>query len=275
MSSPISEQEYSRFSVFLEKACGITLGANKQYLVTSRIQRLMDEFGIPNLTELSERLERPGEMRLRGNIIDAMTTNETLWFRDSHPFDIMTNEVLPGFSKRRDQPVRIWSAACSSGQEPYSLSIITHEYMQSNPGSLSKGVDIVATDISNKILQEARSGIYDVAALKRGMSEERLNKFFMPKDDKWQIRPNFAERIRFSELNLMQSFISLGKFDVIFCRNVLIYFSSELKQDILSRLARALNPGGYLVLGSSESLTGHNNDFNMVRSGGAVYYKLK
>jgi chemotaxis protein methyltransferase CheR len=147
--------------------------------------------------------------------------------------------------------------------------------MQANPGALSNGVEIAATDISNKILQEARAGIYDAAALKRGMSDERLKQFFLPKGDKWQIRPNFAERIRFSELNLMQSYISLGKFDVIFCRNVLIYFSSELKQDILSRMARTLNPGGYLVLGSSESLTGHNEDFDMIRSGGAVYYKLK
>lgn len=275
MSSPITEQEYTRFSIFLEKICGITLGANKQYLVTSRLQGLMGELGIANLTGLSERLEMQGDMRLRGRIIDAMTTNETLWFRDNHPFNIMTAEIFPELAKQRDRPVRIWSSACSSGQEPYSLSIISHEYMQSRPGSLSKGVEIVATDISNRILQEARTGVYDVTALKRGMSEERLNKFFIPKGDKWQIRPNFAERIRFSELNLMQSYISLGKFDVIFCRNVLIYFSSELKQDILARMARALNPGGFLILGSSESLTAHNNNFDMVRSGGAVYYRLK
>jgi chemotaxis protein methyltransferase CheR len=275
VSSTITEQEYTRFSAFLEKICGITLGANKQYLVTSRLQGLMDELGIANLAELSERLERQGDMRLRGRVIDAMTTNETLWFRDSHPFNIMTTDIFPALSKQRERPLRIWSSACSSGQEPYSLSIIAQEYMQSHPGSLSKGVEIVATDISSRILQEARAGIYDVAALKRGMSDDRLNRFFIPKGDKWQIRPNFAERIRFSELNLMQSYISLGKFDVIFCRNVLIYFSSELKQDILARMARALNPGGFLILGSSESLTAHNSNFDMIRSGGAVYYRLK
>lgn len=275
MSKPITEQEYSAFCGFLEEACGITLGANKQYLITSRLQRIMDELGIPNLSELLTKLESPGERRLRGKIVDAMTTNETLWFRDSHPFTILSEQIFPSFIGQRARPVRIWSAACSSGQEPYSLSIIAHEYMQSNPGALSNGVEIAATDISNKILEEARAGIYDAAALKRGMSDARLKQFFLPKGDKWQIRPNFAERIRFSELNLMQSFISLGKFDVIFCRNVLIYFSSELKQDILSRMARTLNPGGFLILGSSESLTGHNEDFDMIRSGGAVYYKLK
>lgn len=275
MSNPITEPEYDAFCAFLEKACGITLGANKHYLVTSRLQRILDELGIPDLTQLLGKLERPGEMRLRSKIIDAMTTNETLWFRDNHPFKILSEEIFPSFKDQRTRPVRIWSSACSSGQEPYSISIIAHEYMQSNPGALSKGVEITATDISSKILQEAREGLYDAASLKRGMSGERLNKFFVQKGDRWQIRSNFAERIRFSEMNLMQSYISLGKFDVIFCRNVLIYFSSELKQDILSRMARSLNPGGYLILGSSESLTGHNEDFDMIRSGGAVYYKLK
>lgn len=276
MSKTITSEEYHAFSAFLEKASGITLGDNKQYLVSSRLQRSMDELGIVNITELLQRLQRAGEMKLRQHIIDAMTTNETLWFRDIHPFNIMTNEILPELARsRRSQPIRLWSAACSSGQEPYSLSILVQEYMQSRPGSLTGGFEIVATDLSNKILAEARTGIYDGSSLSRGMSDERRSRFFMAEQDRWKIREDISRRVRFSELNLMQSYLSLGRFDIIFCRNVLIYFSADLKRDILGRMAKALNPGGYLFLGSSESLTGHNDEFDMIRSGGAVYYRLK
>lgn len=274
MSQPISASEYQSFSSFLEEACGIVLGDNKQYLIASRLQRLMDSVGVACLGDLVTRLQR-GDIKLRGMIVDAMTTNETLWFRDRHPFEIMHRELLPSFAKERTRPVRIWSAACSSGQEPYSLSIVTQEYMQGNPGALARGVEIVATDISKSILQQAREARYDEMSLARGMSAERRQRYFQPHDKQWEVRKEIRDRVRFNELNLMQSYITLGKFDIIFCRNVLIYFSPELKRDILTRMSKSLNPGGYLFLGSSESITGHTDAFNMVRSGGAVYYKLK
>jgi len=274
VSTPISATEYQSFSRFLEQACGILLGENKQYLVSSRLQRLMDSVGIENLGELTKKLER-GDLGLRGKIVDAMTTNETLWFRDAHPFKIFSNEILPACAKERTRPVRIWSAACSSGQEPYSLSMISQEYIQSNPGALARDVEIVATDISKSILAQAKQAQYDKLSLARGMPDDRLRRFFQKKGDLWEVRPEISRRVRFSELNLMQSFATLGRFDTIFCRNVLIYFSAELKRDIIARMAKALNPGGHLFLGSSESIAGHSDDFTMVRSGGAVYYKLK
>ena len=154
------------------------------------------------------------------------------------------------------------------------MSIVAQEYMQANPGSLARNVEIVATDISKTILEQAKQACYDELSLVRGMSTERRNRYFTQHDKMWQLNSDIKRRVRFTELNLMQSFASLGKFDIIFCRNVLIYFSAELKGDILNRMAKQLQPGGYLVLGSSESITGHTEAFKMVRSGGAVYYQL-
>ena len=273
MSSAISDTEYKSFSLFLEKACGITLGENKQYLIASRLQKLMDSVNIASLGELVQQLQR-GNTQLRGKIVDAMTTNETLWFRDSHPYIILEKELFPEASQQRMRPVRIWSAACSSGQEPYSMSMVAQEYIKSNPGSLTRDVEIVATDISKTILEQAREACYDEMSLVRGISTERRNRYFQKKGDVWQLNDEIKRRVRFTELNLMQSFATLGKFDIIFCRNVLIYFSAELKSDILNRMAKQLQPNGYLVLGSSESITGYTDAFKMVRSGGAVYYQL-
>jgi len=273
LSSSISNAEYQSFSLFLEQACGITLGENKQYLIASRLQKLMDSVGIDNLGALVTRLEK-GDSALRGKIVDAMTTNETLWFRDSHPYSILENELFPEVAKQRTRPVRIWSAACSSGQEPYSMSIVAQEYGQKNPGALARDVEIVATDISKTILEQARQARYDELSLVRGMSTERRNRYFKQHDNIWELNNDIKRRVRFTELNLMQSFATLGKFDIIFCRNVLIYFSADLKSDILNRMAKQLQPGGHLVLGSSESITGHTDAFKMVRSGGAVYYQL-
>ena len=273
MSAAISNTEYQSFSLFLEKACGITLGENKQYLIASRLQKLMDSINIASLGDLVTQLQR-GDTQLRGKIIDAMTTNETLWFRDSHPYAILEKELFPEAAQQRNKPVRIWSAACSSGQEPYSMSIIAEEYIKANPGSLARDVEIVATDISKTILEQARQARYDEMSLVRGMSIERRNRYFKQQGDVWELNNEIKRRVRFTELNLMQSFSSLGKFDIIFCRNVLIYFSAELKSDILNRMAKQLQPNGYLVLGSSESITGYTDAFKMVRSGGAVYYQL-
>jgi chemotaxis protein methyltransferase CheR len=236
----------------------------------------MDELNILNLSDLVKRMESGREKPLQTRIIDAMTTNETLWFRDSHPFDILRNEVFPELSNERFRPVRIWSAACSSGQEPYTQSMVAHEYSMANPGKLAKGVEIVATDISKTVLEQAKAATYDNMSLARGMSEERKQRYFQDLGNRqWELRKEIRDRVRFTELNLMQSYASMGKFDIIFCRNVLIYFSADLKRDIIGRMAKALNPRGYLFLGSSESLAGHSDMFDMIRSGGAVYYRLK
>lgn len=270
----ITTQEYDDFRTYLEDVCGIKLGDNKHYLVTSRLQRLLNENSIDTYSELINKLTNSNRS-LQRDIVDAMTTNETLWFRDKHPFEVLHNDILPELAKQRGKTIKIWSAACSSGQEPYTLSMVAHEFAMKNPGRLSGDVRITATDISTQILNDARKGIYDDSSLSRGISAERKKTYFKEVPDGWQLRDDIRKRITFSQLNLKQSFATLGKFDVIFCRNVLIYFSSDLKRDIISRIARALNPGGHMFLGSSESITGHSDEFEMIRSHGGVHYRLK
>jgi chemotaxis protein methyltransferase CheR len=272
----MNKQDYDQFREYLEQACGIVLGENKQYLITSRLGPLLNEFRIPSLGKLIEQLRRDRSSTLFERIVDAMTTNETLWFRDGFPFEILKQVILPEQSTARATGVRIWSAACSSGQEPYTLSICMEEYLRANPGALpANGVQIVATDLSPSMLEAARAGRYDSAAIARGLSEERRRQYFLHRHGHWEIRDELKRRVSFREHNLMQGFEPLGRFQVIFCRNVLIYFSAALKRDILARLAAALQPGGYLFLGAAEAITGHSDAFEMLRLPQGIVYRLK
>ena len=269
----LSSEDYNAFRSFLEDASGIVLGDNKHYLVTSRLTRLMKEQGIESFGVLMQHIKR--DSKLRHRIMDAMTTNETSWFRDNYPFDILKEQLLPEFAKKQARQVRIWSAASSTGQEAYSLSMIVSEYLQKRPGSLpANGVQILGTDISPTVLEQARSGIYEGVAASRGLSEERKRRFFTQTETGWQVKDEVRKRVSFRELNLMQGYGALGKFDIIYCRNVLIYFSADLKRDILARMARTLNPGGFLVLGGSESISSYSEDFELVRWRNGVIYKL-
>ena len=271
-----TQQEYEGFCRFLEDACGIVLGDNKHYLVSSRLNRLMGEHQLSSLGEVVERLKRDRGPGFRERIIEAMTTNETFWFRDAFPFDILKNRVIPEFiEKRGRQPLKIWSAACSSGQEPYTISISIAEYQKANPGKLPGDGQIVATDISDRMLEIGRSARYDELSVARGLSAERKASYFTQVGAEWEVKPEIRRRVSFRHLNLLQSYSSLGKFDVIFCRNVLIYFSTESKMDILSRFAQQLNPGGYLFLGASESMANYSDAFEMVRCHPGVVYQLK
>lgn len=270
----ITTQDYQAFRTFLEDASGIVLGENKQYLVTSRLTKLMGENKLDCFGSLMKKIGT--DNTLRNRILDAMTTNETSWFRDIFPFDVMKEKLLPEIAKKQPQHVKIWSAASSTGQEPYSLSMMIQDYLQSKPGSLPvNGVQILGTDISPSVLAEARSACYEEVALSRGLSEERRNRYFRRKGKAWELIDDVKKRVSFREFNLMQSYALLGRFDVIYCRNVLIYFSPELKRDILTRMAKALNPNGYLVLGGSESITGHSDNFDMIRWRNGVIYQLK
>ena len=272
MTTSFTPAEYKNFQQFLEKACGIVLGDNKHYLVSSRLNRLMRENQISSLQELVDRLGRLSSSALKTQVIEAMTTNETLWFRDTYPFEVLSKLILADYKKENKPSVRIWSAACSSGQEPYSISMIAEEFAQHNPGLK---VEVVATDISQAILNEAREAKYDALALARGLSEERKRRFFSPIGSQWQVNANIRSRISFRENNLLQSYTALGKFDVIFCRNVLIYFSAESKKDILNRMADSLNPRGFLMLGASESIAQYCDRFEMVRASTGVVYRKK
>lgn len=269
--------DFELFRVFLEKACGIVLGSNKQYLVSSRLNKLMEQQGIKSLGELVQRMQSQARGGLREQVVDAMTTNETLWFRDTYPFEVMKNKVLPELAKANPgQRLRIWSAACSSGQEPFSLSMTIDEYEKINLGQLRAGVQIVATDLSGSMLAACKSGEYDSLAMGRGLSQERLQRYFDPKTpSRWTIKPAIRSRVEFRALNLLETYAALGKFDVVFCRNVLIYFSAEVKKDILTRIHATLKPGGYLFLGASEALNGLPELYQMVQCSPGIIYKAK
>lgn len=274
MNQPaIAVTEYDLFRRYLEDACGIVLGENKHYLVTSRLKRVTEEFSFPTLSDMMNTLVKGNDRQLREKVIDAMTTNETMWFRDVYPFEILKKELLPGLAKNKS-PIKIWSAASSTGQEAYSISMTTSEFQLSNPGALTSSVEIIGTDISQTVVNQAKLGHYDELSVIRGLSPERRDKFFSKKDDKWSINRDIMQRTRFTELNLLNNYSLLGKFDIIFCRNVLIYFSSEMKKDILERMAQILKPGGTLILGGSESPTGYTKKFAMVRYPDGVVYRL-
>lgn len=269
--------DFEQFRVFLEKACGILLGSNKQYLVSSRLNKLMEQHGIKTLGELVQRMQSQPRGGLRELVVDAMTTNETLWFRDVYPFEVLKNRVLPELIKANPgQRLRIWSAASSSGQEPFSLSMSIDEFEKTNIGQLKAGVQIVATDLSPSMLANCKSGEYDSLAMGRGLSAERLQRYFDPKGPgRWVVKPAIKSRVEFRPLNLLDSYASLGKFDIVFCRNVLIYFSAEVKKDILTRIHAMLKPGGYLFLGASEALNGLPSHYQMVQCSPGIIYKVK
>jgi len=272
----LSKQDYESFRTFLEDACGIVLGENKHYLVTSRLSRLLVEFKFASLSGMIDKLKQLNNTELKEKIIDAMTTNETSWFRDKYPFEILYAELFNEIAKTKKPSMRIWSSASSSGQEAYSISMTLSEYQAKNPGKFSGRLEIVGTDISPTVLKHAREAKYDELSLARGLSTERLKRFFVDQNDGgYKVRPEISSRCKFSELNLLKNYSILGKFDIIFCRNVLIYFSAEIKTDILVRMAKLLNPGGYLFLGGSESPTGYCDLYEMVKLKAGVVYRLK
>ena len=268
----VNAEEYDVFRDFLAKACGITLGENKHYLVSSRLTSLLNELKIDCLQELVKQAQL--RTALKSRIIDAMTTNETFWFRDNYPFESLKSVIFPELRKRKTPTVRIWSAACSTGQEPYSISMALHEYLVSNPGAPLR-LQVTATDISPTVLKEAAQARYDRAAVVRGLSTERRNRFFEQQGDFWQLRKEVRERVTFRDINLLQSYSLLGKFQVIFCRNVLIYFAAPAKEDIIKRMSDCLEPGGYLMLGSSESVSSFSSAFETVRANGGILYRKK
>jgi len=266
---------YQQFCAFLQRSCGITLGIGKEYLVKSRLSRVLDELGSDRLHDLVRALEanRPANLRLR--VIDAMTTNETLWFRDGHPFELLTSRLLPEFESAGKSVIRIWSAACSSGQEAFSISMAVSEYLTQRPRSVLPRVEIVGTDISPSVLAQAQQAEYEDFELSRGLSPDRLARFFSEVGKRKRLRDEVRARCSFRELNLLTSYTLLGRFDLVFCRNVLIYFSQETKQDILARIAQQMHPGASLFLGGSEPVHGYADWFELQRYPRGVLYRRR
>jgi len=267
-------QEYLAFCHYLEKSSGITLGDNKAYLVKNRLRPILEAHNVKTLAEATKKIEIGQDRKLKLEIIDAMTTNETSWFRDKYPFEYLHDELLPKLTGSRMSTPRIWSAACSYGHEAYSISMIVDEFMIKNPGCFPGGIQIIGTDISSRVVKSASAAEYDYLSIARGLSEDRKKKYFTKgTGDIYKLNEKIKSRARFQYLNLLESYATMGKFDIIFCRNVLIYFSSENKAEIMSKFSKSLHSDGVLILGASETVTNHSKAFEMVRCPRGVVYQ--
>ncbi|MGL4635881.1 MAG: CheR family methyltransferase [Beijerinckiaceae bacterium] len=250
----MTEADLALFQSFILQRTGIVLTPEKRYLVETRLDPIVRKMQLPSLGALAAKL-RLGDRAVETAVIDAMTTNETLFFRDKLPFDQFQNIILPKLiaARRQTGRIRIWCAACSTGQEPYSLSMMLDE-MRSELAGIQ--VEILATDISEKVIAAAKEGVYSQFEVQRGLPIRMLMKYFNQVETRWKINPLMGDRIQFRQLNLLQPFKNLGTFDVIFCRNVLIYFGEATKRDVLDRLSESLSPDGYLLLGGAETVLG-------------------
>ena len=275
MDLNVSSDEYSQLTEYLSTSCGIELGNNKQYLVSSRLKSILAKHGYKSITDLLLSVRNESNTSLRQQIIDAMTTHETLWFRDQYPYEALKRMILPELARANLPNIRIWSAACSSGQEPYSIGMIIEEYRREYPKHPLPNSQIVATDISPTILKAAKEGIYEDIALARGLTSDRRTKFFDELEGKAQVKDFVRNQVIFQQLNLISPITVMGKFHVVFCRNVLIYFSDKNKSLILDRMANAIEPGGYLFLGGSESITRYTTRFEVARYYGGMVFRLK
>lgn len=260
---------FARFRRALESRTGIALDADQQYLAESRLSPIMRTRGFPSLLELVDVFERDDDPTLVKEVIDAMTTNETLFFRDKSTFDNFRDDVLPKVMARRseERSLRIWCAACSTGQEAYSVAMTLDQEARALRGW---SLEIMATDLSTTAVEAARGGAYSQFEVQRGLPTAHLLRYFHREQENWRINEHLRARIEFRDFNLLWDFAPLGDFDVIFCRNVLMYFEPETRRSVLLRLKKALKPGGYLFLGASEG-TGEASSFFTSASGDGVW----
>lgn len=272
MSVTMTADQYQAIHKFLEDQAGIRLGAGKEYLVSSRLGRLLGEHGLADYAQLVEKLGNFSGRAIQTAVVDAMTTNETFWFRDPSHFKILAEECL---AKHKGGSFRVWSAASSSGQEAYNISMTLVDAKRAGRGAPGSRVEIVGTDISATILAQARSARYCGISAGRGLDDPQRRRYFKAEGDCLEVLPEYRGGVSFREFNLTKPFDALGRFDAIFCRNVLIYFSADRKSQIIERMARALNPGGFLFLGSTESLNGHQELFEMVSVHGGLGYRRR
>ncbi|UPK35620.1 protein-glutamate O-methyltransferase CheR [Bradyrhizobium sp. 186] len=261
--------EYEYLRKFLRDHSGLDLSADKQYLIESRLLPLARKAGLSGIGELVQKLQGSSSA-LVTSVVEAMTTNETFFFRDKVPFEHFRDTIMPEIIKARAgrRSVRIWCAAGSTGQEPYSLAMSLKEM-----GAALTGwrVEIIATDLSQEVLEKAKAGIYSQFEVQRGLPIQMLMKYFKQTGETWQINPELRAMIQHRQLNLLHDFAQLGTFDVIFCRNVLIYFDQDTKINIFNRLARQIEGDGFLVLGAAETVVGLTDTFRPIPERRGLY----
>lgn len=266
----MTPNDYDFLRKLLKERSGLMLSAEKHYLVESRLLPVARKAGMTNLSDLVQRLKSPDAEGLTTEVVEAMTTNETFFFRDKIPFEHFRQAIMPALLAAREgrQRIRIWCAAASSGQEPYSLAMILKD-MEARLGGCR--VEILATDISTDILEKAKAGIYSQFEVQRGLPIQLLVKHFAKVGEMWQISSDIRSMVQFRPFNLLHDFSRLGTFDLVMCRNILIYLDQAAKSDILERLAKVTAPDGYLVLGAAETVIGLTRSFKAVADKRGLY----
>jgi chemotaxis protein methyltransferase CheR len=276
MAETITINEFKLLRDLIEKLCGIALGDEKAYLIETRLAGLLAENGCADFGSFYRLVSQDPNPKLRDKIVDAMTTNETLWFRDTHPFVILREQLLPklaeGLTSGNRFRIRIWSGACSTGQEPYSIAISIHEFCNANPSIRPEQFEIMATDISPSALMLAKLGRYDNAAVSRGLPDHLRNRYFRQDGNVWVASDELKRLITFKKFNLQDPMDPLGRFDIVFMRYVTIYFSDPFKQQIYQGVAKLLAPEGNLIISAVESLRGICGDFSQQSHAGGSYY---
>jgi chemotaxis protein methyltransferase CheR len=259
----VTPLDYDFLRKLLKQRSGLVLSAEKQYLVESRLLPVARKAGLGSLAALVGALKGGNAAALVTAVVEAMTTNETFFFRDKMPFENLRSTVLPALMRVRPHSryIRIWCAAASTGQEPYSIAMLLKELGAEIDGWR---IDILATDLSGEVLERARAGLYSQFEVQRGLPIQLLIKYFKQVGDMWEIAPEIRAMVKYHQLNLLSDFSHLGVFDLVFCRNVLIYFDHETKADLLNRLADATFREGYLVLGAAETIIGLTEAFKLV-----------
>lgn len=275
----ISHEEFILLREYIQQECGIVVGDEKVYLIESRLARLVVETGAKSFKEFYLKAKSDVTNKLRNKIIDAMTTNETLWFRDSKPWTVLKDVIIPKFiqdlkSKKKER-IFIWSAASSTGQEPYSFAMLLLEALKREPTISPNRFKILATDISPSALYMAMSGRYNSISMARGMIPEFRKKYFKDDGRVSEIDPKVKSMVTFKKFNLQHSFMKIPTCDMIFCRNVAIYFSPEFKIQLFKKINMKLDKDGYFFLGSTESLIGYSKDYEQFEYMKGVYYKPK
>ncbi len=269
----MNSDDFEFISKFIKEQAGIVLEPGKEYLVEARLNPIIKEMGLPSLERLINEVRIRATNDLKLKIIDALTTNETLFFRDTHPFQALKSTILPEIlsKKQGEKKLNIWCAASSSGQEPYSIAMILKDHIENIK---DWNIKFIASDISEKMLARAKTGIYNQFEINRGLPMHYLIKYFEKNGPDWQIKKEIRDMVHFEKINLMKPW-SISAMDLIFMRNVLIYFGIETKKDIFKRLEKTLHPDGYFFLGGSETTLGISSEFGRIGINKVHCYQLK
>ena len=276
----VTTDDIKVISKYILDISGIDLDESKAYLIETRLGGLIKEYECSSYRELCSKAKTDSNKIIENRIIDAISTNETLFFRDTGPFEVLQHKILPDLIDRRTEkssgllpiPIRIWSAACSTGQEVYSIAIVLKELL---PDLNKYNVKLLGTDISDSAIGQASYGTYNKFEIERGLSKEKLQKYFIPNGGNWKISDEIRAMVSFAKRNILKPFVGLGKLDIIFCRNVAIYFNLEERKKLFENIASVLEPDGFLIIGSTESLTGICPIFEPKRYLRTIYYQLK